>query len=407
MAVSVTQGTAPYTYDWLNSTSVNDTASDLYVGYQAVSITDANGCIITISDTLDEPLPLAISVLTPPTQICPEASITLSVNGTGGSSPYIFTWSENGNIIGTGNSITVDPLNSNTNYCVKMEEVCGSPFTDSCTVITFPIEITPAVSPDVPERCIPAKFEFTNNSSNSSEIATTYYEFSDGFNVLETGIDSSSNTFEIPNLYSVIMTVSSIYGCIYKDTFEQIVNVRDIPKADFTFSSNPASFFETTILLQNRSSTDVISWNWNSLNSSPSYSQLENPVFTFPIGEVGIYPITLVVTSQFGCVDTITYNMNVIQDIIMYAPNSFTPDGDEHNQNWKFAIQGIDVLSFDLLLFNKWGEIIWETKDVNSSWDGTYNGNIVQAGAYFWRATAKDSMNDGKHEFSGTVNVLR
>jgi gliding motility-associated-like protein len=99
--------------------------------------------------------------------------------------------------------------------------------------------------------------------------------------------------------------------------------------------------------------------------------------------------------------------MNVIQDIIMYAPNSFTPDGDEHNQNWNFAIQGIDVYSFNLMLFNKWGEIIWETQDVNSSWDGTYNGKLVQSGSYFWRASAKDIMNDGKHEFNGSINVLR
>jgi gliding motility-associated-like protein len=407
MAVSVTQGTAPYTYDWLNSTSVNDTASDLYVGYQAVSITDANGCVITISDTLDEPLSLKITALTPPTQICPEASITLSVNGTGGSSAYIFTWTENGSVIGTGNSITVNPLNSNTNYCVKMEEVCGSPFDDSCTVLTFPLEILPALSPDAPERCIPAKFDFTNNSSNPTEIASTYFEFSDGFNVLETGIDTTSNTFEIPDQYSVIMTVTSVFGCIYSDTFVNIVNVRDVPKADFTFSSNPATFFETIIAMQDRSSSDVVTWNWLSPYSSPTYSQLQNPVFNYPIGEVGVYPTTLIVTSSYGCVDTVTYNMNVIQDIIMYAPNSFTPDGDEHNQDWRFAIQGIDVYSFNLMLFNKWGEIIWETNDVNSSWDGTYNGKIVQAGSYFWRASAKDIMNDGKHEFSGTINVLR
>lgn len=407
MAVSVTQGTAPYSYAWQNSTSTNDTASDLYYGPQTVTITDASGCVVSISDTLDQPLPLKITSLTPATVICPESSITLSVNGTGGSTAYIFTWTENGSVIGTGNSITVNPVNSTTNYCVKMEEVCGSPFDDSCTVISFPLEIIPEVSPDAPERCIPAKFDFTNNSSNPTEIASTYFEFSDGFNVLEIGIDSTSNTFETPNQYSVIMTVTSIFGCIYKDTFVNIVNVRDVPKADFTFSSNPATFFETTIAMQDRSSSDVVSWNWLSPYSSPTYSQLQNPVFNYPIGEVGVYPTTLIVTSDYGCVDTVTYNMTVIQDIIMYAPNSFTPDGDEHNQDWKFAIQGIDIYSFNLILFNKWGEIIWETNDVNSSWDGTYNGKIVQAGTYFWRASAKDIMNDGKHEFSGSINVLR
>jgi gliding motility-associated-like protein len=407
MAVSVIQGTGPYTYDWLNSVSINDTASDLYAGYQAVTITDANGCITTISDTLEEPINLKITLLTPPTQICPEETITLSVAGTGGSSAYIFTWTENGNFIGTGNSITVDPLNTNTNYCVKMEEVCGSPFADSCSMITFPTKIQPIVNSDVPERCIPAKFEFTNNSNNPSEIATSYFEFSDGFNILKVGNDTTSNTFEIPSTYDVIMTVTSIYGCVYVDTFTNIVNVRDVPKSDFVFSSNPATFFETTISMQNRSSTDVVSWNWISPYSSPTYSQLENPVFTYPIGEVGLYPITLIVTSNFGCMDSVTYQMNVVQDVIMYAPNTFTPDGDEHNQDWKFAIQGIDVYSFNLIIFNRWGEIIWETNDVNSAWDATYNGEKIQSGAYFWKASAKDILNDSKHEFSGTINVLR
>jgi gliding motility-associated-like protein len=150
-----------------------------------------------------------------------------------------------------------------------------------------------------------------------------------------------------------------------------------------------------------------VTWEWFSPGSSPSYSSSENPSFVFPEGEIGDYPVTLLVTSEHGCVDTVTYIMHIIQDVIFYAPNTFTPDGDEHNQSWEIFVEGIDVYDFDLFIFNRWGEIIWESHDSKEKWDGTYNGQIVQSGMYVWKASAKDLVNDGKYEFSGYINVIK
>ena len=99
--------------------------------------------------------------------------------------------------------------------------------------------------------------------------------------------------------------------------------------------------------------------------------------------------------------------MHIIQDVIFYAPNTFTPDGDEHNQSWEIFVDGIDIYHFDLSIFNRWGEIIWESHDPKAKWDGTYNGQIVQSGMYVWKASAKDSVNDDKYEFSGYINVIK
>lgn len=404
--IAVSQGTAGYTYSWDNSLSTSDIANDLYVGTHTVTVTDANGCIKTVTSTIAEPSQLSIMTLTAPTQICPEDDIQLDVTGTGGSSAYTFTWKAAGVVIGTGPSITVDPLITNTQYCVTLSEACGSPVHDSCTVITFPVSIVPGVTPNKTEDCIPGFFEFTNTSSNSGEIATTYFEFTDGNTYLEQGADSTSNTFVNPNLYTCTMTITSIYGCVYTDTFVNIVDVKPLPIADFTFSSNPATFFETTIQLQDRSSSDVVDWAWTSPGSSPSYSQSENPVFTFPEGEVGNYPVTLIVTTEHGCLDTTTIIMHIVQDIIFFAPNTFTPDGDEKNQSWGIFVEGIDIYNFDLYIFNRWGELIWESHDPKAKWDGTYNGQIVPNGTYVWKASAKDSLNDGKYEFNGYINVL-
>ncbi|MES2799678.1 MAG: gliding motility-associated C-terminal domain-containing protein [Bacteroidota bacterium] len=405
--ISVAQGTAPYTYSWDNSTSTLASANDLMVGSHTVTIMDANSCVITHSEILAEPAPLSIVTLTPDTQICSEATATLDVTGAGGSSPYIYTWFENGVQVGTGAQITVDPLNTNTTYCVTLSEQCGSPTKDSCMLVYFPTPIVPTLTPDKTESCMPGDFVFSNTSANGAEIATMSILFSEGTGALLNGLESFSTTFEDPNTYSVDMTVTSIYGCIYTNSHTNLVEVLQNPTANFTFSANPTTFFETAISVHDMSSYDVAQWDWYSPGSNPSDATGEHANFMFPDGEVGQYPITLTVTTALGCTDTITKFLNVVPAILFYAPNTFTPDDDEYNQNWEYFVSGIDIYDFVLTIYNRWGELIWETHDPSASWDGTYDGKIVQSGGYVWKAIVKDPLTDDKKEFGGAINVLR
>lgn len=406
--VTIVQGTAPYTYSWDNSSSTTNIANDLYVGPQTVTVTDFNGCVITVSGILNEPQSLSIDVLTPDTQICPEDDITLSVAGSGGSSAYTFTWFENGTQIGTGTQITVDPEITNTQYCVELSELCGSPTDQKCMTVTFPTPIEPRAIADEYEKCVPDTFYFQNTSTNGVEIATTFWEFGDfdSHNAIVNGNDSTSHYYDQTGFQTIIMTATSIYGCVYTDTLENFIEVLPSPTADFNFSDNPATIFETTIYMQDKSSVDVIDWQWTSPYSNPAYSSSSDPVFVFP-EETGVYPITLVVTTERGCVDTVTYQMNIVDDILFFAPNTFTPDGDEFNQYWKPEIQGIDIYGYELLIFNRWGQLIWENHDPSIGWDGTFNGKIVQAGAYAWTAKVKSPYNDDKKVFTGSVSIIK
>ena len=404
--VDITQGTAPYTYSWDNSASTTDVANDLAAGTHTVTVTDFNGCVITITGVIGEPQPLSITSLTPDTQICPEDDIMLTATGSGGSSPYTFTWYQGATMLGTGSTITVDPTVTNTQYCVTLSEFCGSPTDQACNLIYFPTPIQPSAIPDETEKCMPGRFEFTNTSINGAEIATTYWEFGDDGTALEVGNDSTSYQYNAVGVYDITMTTTSIYGCVYTDTLELLVMVKPIPVADFTFSANPATVFETAVQMQDRSSVDVIQWSWFSPNSTPTTSSISDPKFYFP-EEVGSYPVTLAVQTELGCVDTLTLYLHVVQDILFYAPNSFTPDGDEHNQTWKPEIQGIDIYDFELFIFNRWGELIWQTNDPSIGWDGTYNGEIVQSGIYTWRARVKDLYNDDKLEYNGSINLMK
>ena len=407
LAVSITNGEAPFTYSWDRSTSTTNSANDLYVGAHIVTITDNAGCIITATESLTEPTALDITFVTPDTQICPEDPITLNAIGTGGSTAYTFTWYDGTTILGTGNFIVVDPSVTNTQYCVVLSEQCGSPTDTKCTMITFPTPIVPRLVPNKPEDCVVGEFEFENTSDNREEIATTFFDFGDLSSTTEIGYDSTSHNYNFVGTYSIYMVTTSIYGCVYEDTIENIVEVLPNPIARFFFSDNPASVFETTVTAYDKSTPDVVTWEWNSPGSIPSSSGLENPKFVFPDGVEGAYEVTLVVTSYHGCTDTLTHLFTVLDDLLFYAPNSFTPDGDEFNQLWRIYVKGTDVNNFNLVIYNRWGEMIWESNDPYAGWDGTYNGKLVEGGTYIWRATMKNVNDDGKVEFNGNINILR
>lgn len=405
--IHVEQGTGPYSFSWNLSQSADSIANDLNANTHTVTITDANSCVITHDVVIGEPLPLKISFLSPDITICAEDSTQLTAQATGGSSAYIYTWTSNGTVVGNTQTITVDPVQSGTQYCLKLTEQCGSPQKDSCMVISFPTELIPAIVPDRYSDCQPATFVFSNNTNNPSEIATTYLVYGNGMDTLLNGNASSSSTFVDPQTYTLDATVVSIYGCVYTKTFPAIVEAIEIPTANFGVSPNPTTFFETTVSAVDNSSSSVTSWQWIVPDATPAFSTTQNQTFKFPEGEVGEYPMTLIVTTPEGCKDTITRKMVVISDIIFYAPNAFTPDGDELNQTWGFYVAGIDVYEFNMKIFNRWGQTVWESNDPSAHWDGTYGGKIVQEGAYIWVATVKDMYSDLKKDFSGSITVIR
>ena len=405
--ISVMDGTSPYTYSWDFSNSNSNIATDLNANTHTLTVTDDLGCIEVISVTIDEPDPLTINFLTPDSMICPETVIQLNVSGVGGSTTYNYTWYENGNSIGNGSSIQVAPLNTDTEYCVNLSEQCGSPSTDSCLTIIFPTPIEPNCVPDMPRDCIPGEFIFTNTSTNSGEIAMTQFVFSNGdvYNVV--GTESLYNEFPEIGFYDVQLNVTSNYGCVYTNTIYDIVEVTPMPTADFTISKNPATWFETTIQTSDISIGNIANWEWLAPGSISNIQNGSSAIISYPEGQTGTYPITLIVTTAEGCSDSMILEIEIVPDIIIYAPNTFTPDDDEHNQTWFMVIDGIDFENFHLEIFNRWGEMVWESFDAKAKWDGTYNNRKVQNGTYTWKISYKMKENDGKDFKTGYVNVMR
>ena len=94
--------------------------------------------------------------------------------------------------------------------------------------------------------------------------------------------------------------------------------------------------------------------------------------------------------------------------MIFHVPNSFTPDDDMLNQTFKPVFtSGFDPYDFEMIIFNRWGEIVWESNDPSISWDGTYGCKIMQDGIYTWFMECADSENDKRYTFEWHINVLR
>jgi len=406
--ITVTQGATPYNYSWNTSSSISNTANNLVPGTNTLTVTDANFCTETISVILTEPNPLALSFVSPDAMICSEASIDISAVGTGGSTPYTFTWSENGQQFGVGSPMTVDPLTTNTQYCVVLSEQCNSPIPlQQCLTITFPTPIIPNAITIDPKKCQPGDFIFSNTSINGAEIANMNYTFSNGFSFNTTDLLPLSATFPFAGIFDLGLTVTSIYGCFYTTDIPTVIEVTPLPIADFTISKNPATWFETTIQTNDISVGNISSYVWSSVGASNITSNGNNAFISYPEGITGNYEISLIVTDSEGCIDSTMLTMEIVPDIIFYVPNTFTPDDDEHNQSWFFYIEGIDFANFNLQIYNRWGKVIWETNDVKAQWDGYYNGLKVQAGSYPWKASFKALDNDDKQERNGLINVIR
>ena len=403
--IEVSQGVPPYTYSWANSSSTSASATDLAAGTNTVEVTDANGCEISFDIEIGEPDPLSVTFLTPDQEACEGDSVLLTAQGAGGSSDYSYSWSVNGAIIDNGDSVWVLADQNNANYCVTLSESCGSPVADSCMRIFFPEDIEPLISPDQTGDCVPVPVNF-DNVTDAPDISYTVWDYGTGDIDTIPGLNQGFYEYVDPGVYSINVLVVTDAGCKFETEFINLINAYGYPVASFQINPNPVSLFTPTVIAVNQSSTDAVNFEWYADGATPEFSQEEDQKFKYPHEEAE-YPIVLVAETQHGCTDTLIQTVRVIDEVVIFAPNAFTPDGDKHNENWRVYINNIDIYNFELQIFNRWGEMVFQSFNPEGSWNGTYGGKPVKDGTYIWKVNATDLETDEKYEFQGHVTILR
>ncbi len=156
------------------------------------------------------------------------------------------------------------------------------------------------------------------------------------------------------------------------------------------------------------SSSDVTSYEWYfGENGILGSSYVQNPEFTFPDAEPANFDVELIVTNQYGCTDTAT-NVVIMNGVYnFYVPSAFTPNGDGVNDVFFPKGEGLDPLEYEMLIFDRWGNIVFQTTETTKEWDGSKLGTQVPQGVYVWKIFTKDTYIGTEYENVGNVTVIR
>ncbi|MCP4125408.1 MAG: PKD domain-containing protein [Bacteroidetes bacterium] len=201
-------------------------------------------------------------------------------------------------------------------------------------------------------------------------------------------------------VYSVSLQVTSSNGCVADTVYENYMT--EYPKPDALFDVDPLrrNILFPKFKVTDQASPNVESWFYEWGDGETSTDQ--NPEHEYQ--DTGYYDIVQYVITQFGCMDTAEVRVIVDPEFRFYIPSAFTPDEDQVNDN--FAGYGIGIKKYAMYIFDRWGELIFESNDYEIRWDGSYKGSQVQNGVYVYFFDILD-VEDETHEYRGHVTLFR
>jgi gliding motility-associated-like protein len=385
-------GSGASIYTWNNGVTNGIPFTPSATTTYTVTGTSASGCINT-DQVLVTVNPIPTVFAGNDISICDGQTATLT-----GSGAASYTW-DNGAI----NGVAFTPI-TGTTYTVTGTSAAGCINTDQVNVTVNPIPNV-TFAPDTTEGCAPLTVNFTNSTPNATNCVWT---MSDGSII--NGCGTISNTFTMPGCYDVTLTTTSNNGCVSSFTSTNLICIEDSPNAGFTTSNSILTDYNTNVIFNN-TSTGAYQYLWDFGDNSAT-TVLVDPSHDYVSAGYGTFGVTLYAFSPLGCVDSAFATIQINEPIIFYVPNSFTPDFDDYNQTFQpIFTSGYDPFDFTMLIYNRWGELIFETHDVTIGWDGSYGSNreidLVQEGSYNWKIEFKTTSTDERKMVLGHVNVLR
>lgn len=375
--ISVTGGTPGYQFIWSNGATTED-VNGLPPGLYSVVVIDANGCTdASYNVSLTQPVAVLHSAGLVTDVHCGAAGTgSIQLTTTGGTIPYGYAWS-NG-----ATSEDVMSLNAG-NYTVVVTDAHGCTTTASFTLTELPsVVVTGVISPNL---CF-GQQDAGIDISVSGGTAPYHILWSNG--------SQAEDLHHIgPGTYSV--TVTDQLHCTATETFSITPAIQLTLYMDSVYT-----IFVGDAVILNASfggGAGNYSYSWlpgDHLDCSDCPNPSASPLVTTTY--------FLTVTDANGCEITGTSTVIVLHD--MFVPNTFTPNGDGMND--QFTAVSKSVKEYRMFIFNRWGDMIYQTTKIDNGWDGTYAGSEAQQDVYVYRIEA--TFYDGEHrELLGHVNLLR
>lgn len=405
-------GSVPYTtFEWtnnLNATVETNAIFDIVVTEDITytyQVTDANGCMTAPVSYSINPTPELMLTPGPDEMICIGEDVDISVTATGGElidfgtyQGYSYSW-DTGVAGDTLEIINVGPI-VQTVYTVTVTDQCGAVKDTFVTVGIHPDPITDVLGGG--NGCAPDTMSFQNPSYAPG--TTVLWDFGNG--VTSTDPNPTNVLFLNPGCFDVTLTAVSDQGCTTTSTYADLVCIYEDPIPGFYTDPNSPSILDpTTTVISTAQDADTWYYTFDGFGTSSE----ENPTITFPVDEETTVNICQTVTSVEGCTATICSPLEIHEEILFYVPNIFTPDGDLFNETFHPVMtSGVDMYEYHLTIFNRWGEIIFESFNYDTGWNGHYgNGGLVDDGVYIWQIEFGEKLSDKKQTHRGHVTVLK
>jgi gliding motility-associated-like protein len=396
LTATPSQAGGTYLWDYNNSTDPNITVSPTSQTFYNV-VYKLNGCETNGAGTVDvNSVPQAVIDAIAP--ICEGSTLNLSVSPNGAS----YAWIGPGDYSSQEQNPSIENVTGINGGEYTVEVTLNSCSSEE-TVIVEINSIEAILSSDVIEGCVPLTVDFMNSTTNSANCNWT---FGDGQSSNKCA--GLTHVFEKSGRYDVTLNVVDENGCKDILFLKDYIYVEELPTASFQANPEKISISNPTCIIINNT-VGATSYVWTYQDES---STEEEPEMTFKIVEEQEVEIKLVATSALGCVDSTTRVVKLIEDLIVYVPNAFTPDANNLNQTFlPVMTQGFQAESYVLSIYDRWGGLLFRSNDTTVGWDGsvTINGDVKMApsGSYIYIIDLKLVDSAAKKKIKGHVTLLK
>ena len=396
-----TGGVGNYSYSWDSGEQTQNISVSPQIGTPyCVTATDDNGCqspqacvIVSLNQALN------VQAFVDAT-ICEGESTDITALATGGDGgPYTYTWDQN---VGVGADQTVSPINSTT-YTVTVTDGCETP--SAIANVTITVAVIPNISflADTLEGCVPLTVDFSE--VNVPAGSSCLWNFGDG----GASIDCNPGPYTYSNVgcWDVTLTITTAEGCVASFDQSNYICTYGYPTPGFTMSPQPTTILNSEIDFTNTSigATSYI-WDFNLPGGTVNDNSID-PTYQFPNIDPGSYEVCLTAISAEGCAADTCDTVVINEEFIVYVPNAFSPNGDDRNEIFVPVVAGVDPLDYEFLVFNRWGQLIFQSEHEGQGWDGTYKGTMSQTDVYVWKLNVRDATTNQTHEYIGHVTLLK
>ena len=391
----ISGGTLPYQWNW--DLPIVDTTlfiDSLFTGDYVLNVIDSNNCVYQETATVTQPeAPLTVTY----DEVLPScfeySDGILTLLPAGGTAPYSYLWS-------TGDTtISIDSL-ATGNFSAEILDTLGC-FTSIDIFLAEPPELQISLDVDALAGCSPFVVQFTNTSN-----ATANCEWDFGNGNTYTGCENVFNIYESGGIYSVSLTAYDDNGCFNDVTYDDFITVYQTPTA--AMNVDPVYLYPdvpTTTITNESEGGDTFVWNMG--ESEQDFMGFEPGAYTYSPNLIDTFYVSLLAITDEGCVDSTQGFVAFLNDPFLYAPNSFTPDGNILNDIWVPVFSSPQyVQRYNLDIYNRWGERVFETTDLNQGWDATYNGSPVQDGTYIWKINFR-WYDQRTYELTGHIILIK